>query len=262
MISRLTPQIKALILDMDGVLWKGNEPIGDLSKIFAGFAARGLKVALATNNATKSAQAFQEKLARYDVHVTTEQIVNSAGAVSALLHQAFPQGGPVYVVGEKGLLDSLAVYGFYPAEEGVLAVVAGLDRQFTYQKMRTAALLIRKGIPFYGTNPDRTFPSPDGITPGAGSVLASIIAATDVQPIIAGKPEPFMLQLALQRLGTRPEETLAVGDRLDTDILGAQRAGLRTALVLSGVTTPEELQTWSPQPDLIAPTLSDLIFDH
>ncbi len=258
MIASLTPAIKALVLDMDGVLWKDKEPIGDLPAIFAGFAARGLKVLMATNNATKSPQAFRQKLLDLGVDVPAAQIINSGITVAHMLHQRYPEGGPVFVVGEQGLVEVLAERGFYPTNENVLAVVAGLDRGLTYDKMRQATLLIRAGAPFYGTNPDRTFPTPYGLVPGAGSVLAMLETAAGAPPILAGKPEPAMYNLALELLGTRPEETLAVGDRLDTDILGAQRAGLRTALVLSGVTSAEEAARWSPQPDLIAPALADL----
>jgi 4-nitrophenyl phosphatase len=119
--------------------------------------------------------------------------------------------------------------------------------------------LIRKGLPFIGTNPDVTFPSADGITPGAGAILAALQAASGVAPEIAGKPERPMYDQALARLGTRPEETISVGDRLETDIDGGQRLGLRTALVLSGISTREEAQAWQPRPDLIAEDLTQLL---
>jgi 4-nitrophenyl phosphatase len=134
-----------------------------------------------------------------------------------------------------------------------------LDRKITYQKLSHATLLIRSGVPFYGTNPDKTYPSPEGLTPGAGSILAAIQTATDVVPVIGGKPGRFMFDLALETLGTLPAETLSIGDRLDTDILGAQQAGCRTALVLSGITTSQEAAAWSPSPDIIVEDLSSLV---
>ncbi len=110
----------------------------------------------------------------------------------------------------------------------------------TYQKLSRATLHIRAGAPFYGTNPDKTFPTPQGLVPGAGSILAAIEAATDVKPIIIGKPQPAMMYMALEKLGTLPEETLVVGDRLETDIAAGQAAGCKTALVLSGVSTKQQ----------------------
>jgi len=259
MISSLSPAIKALILDMDGVLWKDDQPIGNLPKVFARIKEIGLKVILATNNAMRSADQHQQKLARFGVTVEEWQVVNSGMAVAYLLSQKFPQGGPVFVVGEGGLIKALEKNGFYPAEKDVLAVVCGFDRQATFEKFTKATILIRRGAPFIGTNPDRTFPTPEGLIPGAGSFIAFLEAATDVKPIIAGKPFPTLFQLAIDRLMLSPLEILAVGDRLDTDILGGQQAGCRTALVMSGVTSATELEAWSPKPDLVAPDLLSLL---
>lgn len=260
MIKTLHPPVQALILDMDGVLWRGDQPIGDLPRIFEAFKAQGLRVALATNNATRTAEQYCQKLLGFGVAFTAEMVVTSAEATAYFLHRQFPQGGPVFLVGEEGLRHALAQYGFYPVEDGqVIAVVAGLDRQLTYNKLRKATLLIRQGVPFIGTNPDRTYPSPEGLVPGAGTVLAALEAASDVKPVIVGKPFPTLFRVALERLNATPAETLVVGDRLDTDILGGQQAGMRTALVLSGVSTAEEATHWSPPPDLIAPTLAHLI---
>jgi 4-nitrophenyl phosphatase len=262
MIFSLSPAIKALILDMDGVLWKDDQPIGDLPRIFARIQEVGLKVILATNNAMRSADQHQQKLARFGVTVEEWQVVNSGMAVAYLLSQRFPHGGPVFVVGEGGLIKALEKNGFYPADadaKDVLAVICGFDRQVTFEKFTRATILIRKGALFIGTNPDRTFPTPEGLIPGAGSFVAFLEAASDVKPIIAGKPFPTLFQLAFNRLQLSPDEILAVGDRLDTDILGGRQAGCRTALVMSGVTSPGELAAWSPKPDLVAPDLSSLL---
>jgi 4-nitrophenyl phosphatase len=251
--------IQALVLDMDGVLWHDSQPIGDLPQIFASIRAKGLKFVLATNNAVKTIPAFQSKLVGMGVSVSPEEIINSAMAAAHLLHQRFPKGGAVYIVGEDGIRNALTRLGFYEAEENVLAVVAGLDRQFSFDKLYTATRLIRQGAPFYGTNPDRTFPTPQGLTPGAGSILAAIEAASETAPIIAGKPSPTLFNVALERLGVAPHQALAVGDRLETDILGGQRAGCKTALVLSGVTSRSAGENWSPQPDIIAADLAALV---
>jgi 4-nitrophenyl phosphatase len=259
MISNLTPAIKALILDMDGVIWRDNEAIGSLPEIFASIHQRGLKFVFATNNGTKTVEQYQQKLQEMGVSAEPDQIINSAITVASMLSQLYPQGGPVFIIGENGLIEALKERGFYHSENAPQVVVAGIDRGITYEKLSQATLLIRSGIPFYGTNPDRTFPTPRGLVPGAGAILAAIETASDVTPIIVGKPSPSMYQLALERLKISPFEALAVGDRLETDILGGFRAGTRTALVLSGVTTLAELEKWEPKPDLIALDLASLV---
>ena len=251
--------IKALILDMDGVLWRENDPIGDLNTIFRGFLETGVKIMLATNNATRTPAQYVEKITCLGGIVEEDQIVNSSMGVAYLLKKRFPQGGPVFAIGEIGLITALEQEGFIQSEEPGLAVIGSMDREINFQKLKKATLLIRSGIPFYFTNPDRTFPTPEGLIPGAGSLLAALEVASDVTPIIAGKPSTTLFEFALERLGTKPEETLVVGDRLETDILGGQRAGCKTALVLSGIATKEEAEAWQPKPDLIANDLTDLL---
>jgi len=254
-----TQLIKALILDMDGVLWRENEPIGDLRKTFAGFEQAGLKVVMATNNATRSPKGYVEKLANFNVKVREDQIINSSIGVAYLLKTRFPQGGPVFMIGEIGLAEALQDAGFYHSEETALAVIGSMDRGINFAKLKQATLFVRKGVPFYFTNPDRTFPTPEGLIPGAGSILAALQASTDLTPTIAGKPATTLFDFAFERLGVKPEETLVVGDRLETDILGGQRAGCPVALVLSGIASREEGEKWSPRPDLILNELGDLL---
>ena len=257
--------LKALILDMDGVLWRDDTPIGDLPAIFDRMRERGLKVALATNNATKTLDEYLEKFSRFGVKLEPWQIISSANAAADVLSKRFPDRGAVFIVGDRGLQIALEECGFNPItdpddETVPVAVIGGMDRSVTYGKLRRATLHIRSGVPFYGTNPDKTFPTPQGLIPGAGAILAAIEAATSVEPIIVGKPLPTMMYTALEKLGTRPEETLVVGDRLETDIAAGQAAGCRTALVLSGVSTREKAEKWQPAPDLIADDLTTLVF--
>jgi 4-nitrophenyl phosphatase len=251
--------IKALVLDMDGVLWRENEAIGDLNANFRKFEKAGLKVLMATNNSTKTPQQYVEKLAGLGATVSSDQIITSGMGVAYLLQKRFPNGGSIYVVGEPSLKLTIEEAGFTISEKDAIAVVGAVDRNITFEKLKVATLLIRSGVPFYATNPDRTFPTPEGLIPGSGAILAAITTATDVEPIIAGKPSSTLYDFALERLGTKPEETLAVGDRIETDILGGQRAGLRTALVLSGIASRAEGEAWQPAIDLIVPELGDLI---
>ncbi len=261
MSTGIPANIKGLILDMDGVLWRADQPLLDMPRFFAELKALGLPVVFATNNGTRSVTQYVERLAGFGVPVEPWQVVNSAIAIADYLSKQHPQGGPVFVVAEVGVIEALADRGFTLAQkdEQPLAVVAGMDRGMSYDKLAKAALLIRAGVPFIGTNPDLTFPTPYGLVPGAGATLKYLEAATSVPPVIIGKPEPYLYQFSIERLGTRPEETLAVGDRLETDILGGQRVGCPTVLVLSGVTTAAEAEGWQPQPDLVLPNLADLL---
>ncbi len=258
MIAALKPRIKALIIDLDGVLWRDDEAVVPLPEVFAAIQAGGWSFAFATNNSMYTPQYYQAKLEKFGVMLADFQIVTSAMAVVYALKNQFPDGGPVYIVGEEGLRAALQDAGFWHEDKEPLAVVAGLDRGLTYEKIRMAARLIRQGAVFYGTNPDKTYPTPDGLAPGAGSVLAAIEAAAGSAPIVAGKPSPLLFDAARDRLGSQPQETLVIGDRLDTDILGGHRAGMRTALVLSGVSKWEDIDAWYPKPDLVVDTLADL----
>lgn len=257
--SRKYPNIRALIIDMDGVLWRGEQPIGDLPAIFDKIYRKGYKFILASNNATGTVDQYVDKLSAFGVKIKIGQVINSGQATAHFLSQRFPHGGPVYLIGEQGLVKALAECNFYHSVEGSLAVVVSLDRQLTFDKLRQATLLIRGGTPFIGTNPDRTLPSPDGLAPGTGAILAALEAATDVQPTIIGKPQPEMYRVALERLGTSIEATLVVGDRVETDIAGGQALGCPTALVLSGATDDVQARKWQPSPDFILPDFSSLL---
>jgi len=252
-------EITSLILDMDGVLWRENAPIGDLPQTFDRFTQLGLKVILATNNGTRTPEQYLEKMAGFGVLLQKEQVITSAMALVHLLIKRFPGGGPVYTIGEIGLTTALKEAGFYQSDSNVVAVVGGMDRTIDFWKMKKATLLIRAGAPFYFTNPDRTYPTPEGLIPGAGSIQAALEAATDVKATIAGKPSPALYEFALERLGSRPDETMVVGDRLETDILGGQNLGCKTAAVLSGVMTEAEAVSWKPKIDLILAELADLV---
>ena len=244
---------------MDGVLWRGNESIGDLPKIFANIHANGLALAFATNNSSTTVEQYVKKLDGFGVGVNTRQVITSGLVTAEYLGGKFSDGITIYVIGEEGLLSALKGGGFKVGKMDAEIVVVGLDRRVNYEKLKTAAFLIQHGALFIGTNPDTTLPTPDGLAPGAGSIIAAIEAATGISATIIGKPKPLMFQQALRRLGTSPNETLVVGDRLETDIAGGQAAGCKTALVLSGVTTKEMADLWSPAPDLIATELGELV---
>lgn len=252
-------QIKALILDMDGVLWRANEPIVDLATTFNLIRNKGLRYAFATNNSSRTINDYVEKINGFGVPVVPDQIFTSATATATYLSQRFPAGGNLFIIGASGLKETLQDKGFTHSLENPLAIVAGIDRNIDYMQIAEAGLLARSGVPFIGTNSDRSFPSPRGLMPGAGAIQAAIEAASDVQPFIIGKPKTTMFEQAIKYLGTRPAETLMIGDRLETDILGGQAVGCKTALMLSGVSTAEAGKTWKPQIDFITENLDTLV---
>lgn len=258
-MTKISHNIKALILDMDGVLWRDTEAINDLPSIFKKIEALKLNITFATNNATRDETQYIEKLNSFGIEAKPDQIVNSSLATAMTLKKEYPEGGPVYLIGEQGLVNILERYGFYPSEQKPLCVVVGMDRWVTYEKMSKAALLIGNGIPFYGTNPDKSFPTPEGQTVGTGAILAAIEAATGSEPIICGKPYPQMMNLALERMGLEPQEAMVVGDRYETDILGGINANCVSALVLSGVTHEEKVPTLDPKPDYVFADLYTLV---
>jgi len=263
MISEHLDGIKGLIIDMDGVLWHDSEPVGDLPKIFLKIDLLGLKSILATNNASRTVEEYQQKLADFRVELEDWQIINSAQAVGIYLSEHYPTGSNVYVVGQPSLKKTIESYGIKVVNENdeeVQAVVASMDFGLSYDKLKHAALLIRSGCDFIGTNPDATYPAPEGLLPGSGTVVGALEIASGKKARIIGKPQPLLYQMALNRLKLAPDETLAIGDRLETDVVGAQAAGIYTALVLSGVSTLEQAQQFTPPPDIIVQDLTALIF--
>jgi 4-nitrophenyl phosphatase len=255
--------IQALIIDMDGVLWRENAPIGDLPKIFARIRERGWKFVFATNNGTRTPEQYTEQLSGFGVEVDANQVITSALGAAERLAKKFPARGQVFVIGEDGIKVALQNQGFEIASietaEDSIAVVMGIDRGINFDKMREATLLVRRGVPFFATNPDKTFPTPRGEIPGAGAWISVIVTATGVEPIYAGKPFPFLMEMALERLGTSREQTLVVGDRLETDIAAGQAVGCPTALVLSGVSTRAQAKAWNPRPSHIIQDLETLV---
>ncbi len=239
--------IQGIVLDMDGVLWRGNNPLPGLPELFDWLDESATPYALATNNSGKTPDDYVQKLAGMGVYdVPTERIVTSGTATAAYLQTRYPAGTRVYVFGMDGLRQILDAAGFdVYGDEPPQAVIVGVNFDLNYDTLTQAALYIRNGADFIGTNPDKTFPSPLGLVPGAGSLIAALQAATDATPIIIGKPAAPMFYTALNITRTSAESTLMIGDRLNTDIIGGRDVGMQTALLFTGVTTPEDLT----QPD-------------
>lgn len=257
--------INNLILDMDGVLWHGDTPMPGLVEFFDTLRAAGIGFILATNNATKTAEMYTERLARFGVDVPPEQILTSAEATASYLTEIYEPGSHVYVVGAKGLHEAVLAKGFkilpppdVRAGAKAVAVVAGLSPDLTYEELAMGAHLVNQGVPFIGTNPDPTFPSEIGPLPGSGAILAVITASTGIEPTVIGKPGPIVFRKAVKLLGGDVSTIAMVGDRLSTDIYGAKAVGLQAILVLSGISTREEAETGPVRPDYIFADISEL----
>jgi 4-nitrophenyl phosphatase len=253
--------IRAMIIDMDGVLWHGTVPQPGLCEFFATLRDLGIRFILATNNASQTQDQYVKKLADMGVTVSKSQVLTSGMATALYLAEHNdPASTRVFVVGEDGAYGPLREQGFTltslyelptlktPSAKGADIVVCGKDSTLTWAKLATATLNIRAGAKFVGTNGDTTLPTEYGITHGNGAILAALTAATGVLPTIIGKPEPIMYRQAMKLLGSDPAETIAIGDRLETDILGAVRAGIRSLMVLSGISSEEDLRTSDYQP--------------
>ncbi|MCP4359565.1 MAG: HAD-IIA family hydrolase [Chloroflexi bacterium] len=259
-------KIRNLILDMDGVLWRGDTPMPGLEAFFETLAELKISFVLATNNASKSPESYEEKFAGFGVTVKSYQVLTSAEVTATYLSQLYPPKSNAFVVGGQGIAVALTRHGFnvLSIDEVIVGstascVVVGFGRDITYDAFAAGTILINKGAQFVGTNPDVTFPSEWGNLPGAGSFIALIQTATGVEPIIIGKPGPIIFQDALSRLGGTGENTAMVGDRLSTDIAGGQAAGMKTILLLSGISSRDDLaQANGLQPDFVFEDISDL----
>ncbi len=245
---------------MDGVLWKENTPLADLNKIFQTLDLNNITYVFATNNSMKTPKSYQDKLSEFGVIVSKEQIITSGTTLANHMKKYFPDGGPVFIIGESGLIEPLKRNGFFHQSENVIAVAGGLDKTIDYVKLSQATLNLSDGnVSFFFSNIDPTYPSPQGNIPGAGSILAILETASNRKAVVTGKPEPFMFQQALNILQTKPDETLVIGDRLTTDILGGINAHCKTALLFSGVTDQTDLDSSNIKPDIISADITSII---
>lgn len=263
----MTPftNIRALIIDMDGVLWHGNKAIPGLTEFFQTLRDLNLRFILATNNASLTPQQYIDKLAGMGVAVGLHEIMTSAMATAMYMaEQMNPAQTRVFVVGEDGAIQALQEQGFIltgiyeinnETSKGADVVVCGKDHTINWDKLATATLNIRAGAKFIGTNGDNTLPTELGLIHGNGAILAALTTATGVSPTIIGKPEPIMYQQAIAKLGADLSETIAIGDKLETDILGAVRTGIRSLMVLTGVSTEADLKASDYQPTWVMPDI-------
>lgn len=250
---------KGFVFDMDGVIYLGSQLLPGVNDLFNTFRLRDIPFVLGTNNSTATQRTFVERLHTMGVHVEAAQIQTSTTVTRELLMDD-PELKPdalILCIGQPSIPSilqegtSFRIVAEDDPVDDVDVVVAGLDFDFTYRKMARAVEAIGHGARFIATNADDRLPTENGYQPGAGSCIAGITVASRVEPIIVGKPEPLMMHKAAAHMGLSVEEVVMVGDRLDTDILAAQRAGMMTALVLTGLTDRAMLVDSEILPDFI-----------
>jgi len=256
---------RAVLLDGDGVLWKADQPLPGIQELFNYLAEQDIGWALLTNNNGHSVGRFIDRFARFGIQARKDSIFTSSTVTAEYLREKYGEGASLYAIGMNGLLEALEEAGFEIAQGADLprrppaAVVAGMDLDLDYQKITNAMRLILEGADFVATNTDRNYPRPDGVYPATGVVTGAIQGATGVDPYVVGKPYPAIFQAALKHLDVNPEETLMVGDQLDTDILGANQAGIDSAVVLTGIATRQEIADSPVKPKFVFEDIPSLL---
>lgn len=240
----LANRFEAFIFDLDGVVYRGETPLPHAIETLNTLCDSGRSLFYLTNNSTYTRQQYAQRLTRMGVPAHPEQFITSAWATALYLQKTLPNG-KLFVVGEPGLEEELEAEGFHLVDDPEAtppdAVVVGIDRQFTYQRLAQAQHAILQGARFIATNIDPTYPAEDRLLPGAGAIVSAIATATGIKPIVIGKPNPEMVNPFIQKGVLDPTTTLLVGDRLDTDIALANNLHMPCALVLTGVSTREDV---------------------
>ena len=255
MSAALVDAYGCVLFDIDGVVRLGPDPIEGAGDAVAAIAARGIGVGYVTNNSSATPQDMAAKLREVGVPATAEQIMTSALAVAALLEP----GSRCLIIGMDGLAQALRARGCVLVDDPAQAqaVVVGFDRSLQWDDLRRATLALHAGARFLATNDDPTFPSPEGLWPGNGAIVAALERSSGRTAEVAGKPHAPLLQAAAARCASGP--VLLVGDRHSTDIAGGAALGWDTALVLTGVTTRADSADLDPPPTYIVDSVADLL---
>ncbi|MFT4010171.1 MAG: HAD-IIA family hydrolase [Nocardioidaceae bacterium] len=261
----LVDEFDLALLDLDGVVYVGPDAVPDAPEHLAAARAAGMQLAFVTNNAARPPAVVAEHLTRLGIPTDPGEVVTSAQAAARLLSEQIAPGSRVFVIGGDGLNEALRERGLEPVQEHdptPAAVVSGYSPQLAWRTVTLGAILVRDGLPWVASNTDVSVPTPYGPGPGNGVIVKAVADFAGREPVVAGKPEPPLFRESVERVaGKRP---LVVGDRLDTDIEGAHRAGLPSLLVLTGVTGLAEILAAPPhqRPAFISADLRGLHEPH
>jgi 5'-nucleotidase len=250
--------VETWLTDMDGVLVHEETPIPGATEFIEALKASGRGFLVLTNNSIYTPRDLRARLLGSGIDVPEHAIWTSALATAQFLSDQRPHG-TAYVVGEAGLTTALHDIGYVMTDRNPDYVVLGETRTYSFEAITRAIRLIEAGARFIATNPDVSGPSPAGSLPATGSVAALISAATGRSPYFIGKPNPLMMRSALNRLEAHSETTVMVGDRMDTDIISGLEAGLRTVLVSTGSTRPENIERFPYRPTRVVDSIADLV---
>lgn len=251
-------QKKGFICDMDGVIYHGNMLLPGVPEFVDFLKREGKHFLFLTNSSERAPKELQQKLARLGLEVDESHFYTSALATASFLRNQCP-GGSAYVIGEPGLVGALYDAGFTMNEINPDYVVLGETHAYSYDKIERAVSLVRAGAKLIGTNPDLTGPIEGGIAPACKALMAPIEIATGRNAYFVGKPNPLMMRHGIRRLGVSAEETVIIGDRMDTDIIAGVESGLDTVLVLSGVTTEHEMRKFAYRPKYVLNGVGDIV---
>ncbi len=246
------------LIDMDGVIYRGNELIPGADRFIAELVARNVPFLFLTNNSQRTRRDVAVKLRRLGIDVTDDHIFTCAMATARFLAAQKPHG-TAYVIGEGGLLHALHHNGYSVVDHDPDYVVVGEGRALSFEMIEAAVRMVDAGAKLIATNPDANCPTAHGLRPGCGAVVAMLEAATGRKAFSVGKPSPVMMRMARKQLGLTSAQTTMIGDTMETDILGGVQLGYRTILVLSGGTQQDELKSYAFRPDLIVNSVADLI---
>jgi glycerol 3-phosphatase-2 len=251
----------SLLLDLDGVVYEGARAIDGAVEVITDFQAKQLPIGFVTNNSSRKPETIAEQLAGFGLRFEPASIISSGQTGVELLAGLIPAGSKVLVVGGEGLRVRTEMGGFQlvaNADDGPAAVIQGFSPDVSWRDLAQAAYAIQRGAKWVATNSDWTIPQEGGLAPGNGTLVSAIHTAVGILPEVAGKPQPAIFETAIRELGVR--HPLFVGDRLDTDVLGANRAAIDSALVMTGVSTRKELLGIGPEsrPKYILGSLLDL----
>ncbi|MEU3343574.1 HAD-IIA family hydrolase [Streptomyces sp. NPDC006700] len=250
--------IESWLTDMDGVLIHEGVPIPGADAFLKKLRESGRPFLVLTNNSIYTQRDLHARLQRMGLDVPMENIWTSALATAQFLDDQRP-GGSAYVIGEAGLTTALHDIGYILTDHDPDFVILGETRTYSFEAMTKAVRLINNGARFIATNPDNVGPSAEGALPATGSVAALITAATGRKPYFIGKPNPLMMRAGLNAIGAHSETSAMIGDRMDTDVLAGLEAGMRTFLVLSGVTQPGEIDRYPFRPSHVVDSIADLV---
>ena len=250
--------ILSWLTDMDGVLIHEGSLIPGADEFIRRLRSSGRPFLVLTNNSIYTPRDLRARLAHIGIDLPESAIWTSALATAGFLETQRPDGS-AYVIGEAGLTTALHEAGYTLTETSPDYVVLGETRNYSFEAITRAIRLINDGSRFICTNPDATGPSLEGALPACGSVAALITKATGIEPYFVGKPNPLMMREALNRIDAHSESSAMIGDRMDTDVLCGLEAGLRTFLVLTGVTRADEVDRFPYLPSTVVPSVADLI---